>query len=320
MTKRISAKKKISRKLGASLWGQAKDPYLKRNYRPGQHGTSPKGRSSDYGLQLKAKQRMKFAYGNISEKQFRNTFELAAKNLSADVVNLNLATSSIKKGETVRDTIMTIKAMQVDCIVLRHKQSGIAHSVAKLCGDDVTLINAGDGTNAHPTQALLDMFTIRKHKKDFSKLKVVITGDIMNSRVARSQIAALKILGCKDINLVGPEILLPDSTETFGVDVKIHHDFKTAVKNADVVSVLRLQRERMQHSLILDDNDYFRNFGITADVLKLAKPDAIVIHPGPINREVEISSEVADGPQSLILEQVTHGVALRMAIYEMLLT
>jgi len=255
-----------------------------------------------------------------SSTRTRSTFELAAKNLSADVVNLNLATSSIKKGETVRDTIMTIKAMQVDCIVLRHKQSGIAHSVAKLCGDDVTLINAGDGTNAHPTQALLDMFTIRKHKKDFSKLKVVITGDIMNSRVARSQIAALKILGCKDINLVGPEILLPDSTETFGVDVKIHHDFKTAVKNADVVSVLRLQRERMQHSLILDDNDYFRNFGITADVLKLAKPDAIVIHPGPINREVEISSEVADGPQSLILEQVTHGVALRMAIYEMLLT
>lgn len=249
----------------------------------------------------------------------RSTFELAAKNLSADVINLNLETSSIKKGESVKDTILTIKAMQADCIVLRHKQSGIAHSISKLCGDNVILINAGDGTNAHPTQALLDMFTIQKHKKDFSKLKVVITGDILNSRVARSQIATLKILGCKDIHLVGPEILLPDSNELFGKEVKIHHDLKAGIKDADVVSVLRLQRERMQHTLILDDNDYFRNYGISAEVLKLAKPDAVVIHPGPINREVEISSEVADGPQSLILEQVTHGVALRMAIYELLL-
>lgn len=250
----------------------------------------------------------------------RSTFELAAKNLSADVVNLNLATSSINKGETVKDTILTVKATQADCIVLRHKQSGIAHSIAKLCGNDLTLINAGDGTNAHPTQALLDMFTLRQHKKDFSKIKFVIIGDILNSRVARSQIAALKILGCKDIHLVGPEILLPDSNELFGPQVKIHHDLKTGVKDADVVSVIRLQRERMQHTLILDDSDYFRNYGITTEILKLAKPDAVVIHPGPINREVEISSEVADGSQSLILQQVTNGVALRMAVYELLLS
>ena len=249
----------------------------------------------------------------------RSTFELAAKNLSADVINLNLATSSIKKGESVRDTILTIKAMQADCIVIRHKQSGIAQSIANLCGDDITVINAGDGTHSHPTQALLDVFTIQQYKKDFASLKVTIIGDILNSRVARSQIAALKLLGCKDINLVGPEILLPDSSEYFGSEVKIHHDLATGIKNADVVSALRLQRERMQHTLLLDDNDYFNNYGVSAEVLKLAKKDAVVIHPGPINREVEISSEVADGLQSLILQQVTNGVAIRMAVYELLL-
>jgi len=255
-----------------------------------------------------------------SSTRTRSTFELAAKNLSANVIDLNLETSSIKKGESVKDTILTIKAMQVDCIVLRHKQSGIAHSIAKLCGDDITLINAGDGVNAHPTQALLDLYTILKHKPDFSNLKISIIGDILNSRVARSQIAIFKIFGCKDINLIGPEILLPDTSENFGPDVKVHHNLKSAIKNSDVVSVLRLQRERMQHSLILNDNDYFNNYGITSDILTLAKPDAIVIHPGPINREVEISSQVADGPQSLILEQVTNGVAIRMAVYELLLT
>lgn len=248
----------------------------------------------------------------------RSTFELAAKNLSANVINLNLDTSSIKKGESVKDTILTIKAMQADCIVLRHKQNGIAGSVAELCGEDLVLINAGDGVNSHPTQALLDMFTIYKHKKNFADIKVTIIGDILHSRVARSQIAALKILGCANISLVGPEILLPDNTE-FGNSVNIYHDLKAGIRDADVVSVLRLQKERMQHSLLLDDNDYFSNYGIAQDILSLAKPDAIVMHPGPINRNVEISSEVADGNQSVILQQVTNGVAIRMAVYDKLL-
>ncbi len=248
----------------------------------------------------------------------RSTFELAAKNLSANVINLNLDTSSIKKGESVKDTILTIKAMQADCIVLRHKQNGIAGSVAELCGEDLVLINAGDGVNSHPTQALLDMFTIYKHKKNFTDIKITIIGDILHSRVARSQIAALKILGCTNINLVGPEILLPDNTE-FGNSVNVYHDLKAGIKDADVVSVLRLQKERMQHSLLLDDNDYFSNYGISQDILALAKPNAIVMHPGPINRNVEISSEVADGKQSVILQQVTNGVAIRMAVYDNLL-
>lgn len=248
----------------------------------------------------------------------RSTFELAAKNLSANVINLNLDTSSIKKGESVKDTILTIKAMQADCIVLRHKQNGIAGSVAELCGEDLVLINAGDGVNSHPTQALLDMFTIYKHKKNFADIKVTIIGDILHSRVARSQIAALKILGCANISLVGPEILLPDNTE-FGNSINIYHDLKAGIRDADVVSVLRLQKERMQHSLLLDDNDYFSNYGIAQDILSLAKPDAIVMHPGPINRNVEISSEVADGNQSVILQQVTNGVAIRMAVYDKLL-
>jgi aspartate carbamoyltransferase catalytic subunit len=250
----------------------------------------------------------------------RSTFELAAKNLSANVINLNIDTSSMQKGETLKDTILTIKAMQADCIVIRHKQSGIAQSIANLCADELSVINAGDGINSHPTQALLDMYTILQHKPDLSNLKIAIIGDILNSRVARSQIAALKILGCTNINLIGPEILLPINNEYHSNHVTIYHDLKTGIKDADVICGLRLQKERMQHSLILDDSDYFNNYGITEDILKLAKPNAIVMHPGPLNREIEISSEVADGPQSVILEQVTNGVAIRMAVYETLLS
>lgn len=250
----------------------------------------------------------------------RATFELAAKNLSANVININLESSSIKKGESIKDTILTIKAMQADCIVVRHKESGIAKGIAELCKNDLTVINAGDGTNAHPTQALLDVYTILKYKKDIKNIKVAIIGDVLHSRVARSQIAALKRLGCNNIHIIGPENLLPRSPIEFGANVTAHNELKSGIKDADVISVLRQQKERMQHTLILNDEAYFQTFGVTAEILKLAKPDAIVLHPGPINRNVEISNEVADGPQSVILKQVTYGVAVRMAVFELFLT
>jgi aspartate carbamoyltransferase catalytic subunit len=224
----------------------------------------------------------------------------------------------MQKGESLKDTILTIKAMQVHCLVVRHKQSGIAESIAKLCGDDLCLINAGDGTNAHPTQGLLDVFTILQHKPNLANLKIAIVGDIVHSRVAKSQIAVLQKLGCTNIHIIGPETLLPKDHQQFK-SVTFHSGLSSGVKDADVVSCLRLQKERMQHTLILDDQNYFNQYGITNEVLKLAKPNAIVIHPGPINREIEISSEVADGPQSVILEQVTNGVAIRMAIFDLYL-
>lgn len=247
----------------------------------------------------------------------RTTFELAAKRLSADVMNLNISTSATSKGESLLDTLHNLQAMHSDMFVVRHDQSGAAEFIAQHVAPHVSVINAGDGCHAHPTQAMLDMFTIRRHKQHFPDLRVAIVGDILHSRVARSQIQALSTLGVGEIRVIGPKTLLPSDTETLGVHV--YHDMEQGLKDIDVVIMLRLQFERMQGALLPSAQEYYQTYGLTQQKLAIAKPDAIVMHPGPINRGVEISSEVADGPQSVILEQVTHGIAVRMAVMSMAL-
>ena len=242
----------------------------------------------------------------------RTTFELAAKRLSADVLNINVSVSAVTKGETLLDTLRNLQAMQCDMFVVRHSSSGAAHFIAKHVEPHISVINAGDGQHSHPTQAMLDMFAIRRNKGDFSQLKVVIVGDILHSRVARSQIHALNILGTGNITAVGPKTLLPEQVTELGVHIR--HDLDGALVGADVVIGLRLQKERMRSALLSTEDEYYRSFGLTERRMKLAKPDAIVMHPGPTNRGVEIESSVADGPQSIILEQVTGGIAVRMAI------
>lgn len=246
----------------------------------------------------------------------RTTFEIAATRLSADVVNLNISTSSTSKGESLLDTIDNLQAMAADVFVVRHSQSGAAHLIAQHVGDHVHVVNAGDGRHAHPTQGLLDMYTIRHFKKDFTKLSVAIVGDITHSRVARSDIHALTTLGVPDVRVVGPLTLLPGGLEQMGVS--LHTDMRTALKDVDVVIMLRLQNERMRGALLPSPQEYFSCYGLTREKLALAKPDAIVMHPGPMNRGVEIESAVADGPQSVILQQVTFGIAVRMAVMSML--
>ena len=246
----------------------------------------------------------------------RTTFEIAATRLSADVVNLNISTSSTSKGESLLDTIDNLQAMAADVFVVRHSQSGAAHLIAQHVGDHVHVVNAGDGRHAHPTQGLLDMYTIRHFKKDFTKLSVAIVGDITHSRVARSDIHALTTLGVPDVRVVGPLTLLPGELEQMGVS--LHTDMRTALKDVDVVIMLRLQNERMRGALLPSPQEYFSRYGLTREKLALAKPDAIVMHPGPMNRGVEIESAVADGPQSVILQQVTFGIAVRMAVMSML--
>lgn len=247
----------------------------------------------------------------------RTTFELAAKRLSADVMNLNINTSSASKGESLLDTLHNLQAMHSDMFVVRHNQSGAAEFIAQNVAPHVSVVNAGDGCHAHPTQAMLDMFTIRRHKGEFEQLSVAIVGDILHSRVARSQIQALATLGVKDIRVVGPKTLLPSDCDSLGVNV--FHDMESGLDNVDVVITLRLQFERMQGALLPSAAEYFECYGLTDKTLSYAKPDAIVMHPGPINRGVEIASTVADGPQSVILEQVTHGIAVRMAVMSMTL-
>lgn len=247
----------------------------------------------------------------------RTTFELAAKRLSADVINLNISTSATSKGESLLDTLHNLEAMHSDMFVVRHNQSGAAEFIAQHVAPHVSVINAGDGCHAHPTQAMLDMFTIRRHKQHLPDLCVAIVGDILHSRVARSQIQALSILGVGEIRVIGPKTLLPTDTQSLGVHV--YHDMESGLDGVDVVITLRLQHERMQGALLPSADEYFARYGLTDDTLKLAKPDAIVMHPGPINRGVEIASSVADGPQSVILEQVTHGIAVRMAVMSMAL-
>jgi aspartate carbamoyltransferase catalytic subunit len=244
-----------------------------------------------------------------------STFELAAKRLSADVLNLNISTSSTSKGETLKDTLQTLEAMHSDMFVVRHSDSGAAHFIAEHVTPNVAVINAGDGRHAHPTQAMLDMLTIKRHKGDFSPLVVTIIGDILHSRVARSQIHALRILGAAEIRVVAPNTLLPRNIEALGVKVFTH--MESGLKDADVVIMLRLQKERMQSALLPSEAEFYKLFGLTNQKLQHAKPDAIVMHPGPINRGVEIESAVADGPQSLILDQVTNGIAVRMAVMSM---
>jgi aspartate carbamoyltransferase catalytic subunit len=247
----------------------------------------------------------------------RNTFELAAKRLSADVLNVNIATSATSKGESLLDTIRNIEAMSVDMFVVRHEASGAAHFIARHVAPHISVVNAGDGSHSHPTQAMLDMFTIRQYKGDFSKLKVAIVGDILHSRVARSEILALNALGTEEVRVVAPKTLLPVHAESLGV--KVFHDLDQGLEGVDVVVMLRLQKERMSGAFLPSEHEYFSYFGLTQERLAKAKPDAIVMHPGPINRGVEIDSRVADGPQSVILRQVSNGIAVRMAVMSMVL-
>ena len=247
----------------------------------------------------------------------RTTFELAAKLLSADVINFNVNVSATAKGETLLDTLRNIEAMHSDMFVVRHQASGAAHFIARHAAPGVSVINAGDGRHAHPTQAMLDMFTIRRHKGDFTPLRVAIVGDIQHSRVARSQIMALNTLGVSEVRVIAPRTLLPAEARSLGVHV--YHDLAQGLEDVDVIIMLRLQKERMEHALLPSEHEYFQLYGLTQARLKKAKPDAIVMHPGPINRGVEIASEVADGPQSVILQQVSYGIAVRMAVMSMAL-
>ncbi|MDA1342325.1 MAG: aspartate carbamoyltransferase catalytic subunit [Proteobacteria bacterium] len=245
----------------------------------------------------------------------RTTFELAARRLSADVLSMSIATSSTSKGESLLDTIRNLEAMYVDMFVVRHGISGAAHFIAQHAAPNVSVINAGDGQHAHPTQAMLDMFTIRQMKGDFANLRVAIVGDILHSRVARSDIQALNTLGVAEVRVIAPKTLLPAQAESMGVTVS--HNLADGLKDIDVIIMLRLQKERMSAALLPSESEYFKCFGLTEKRLKIAKPDAIVMHPGPINRGVEIDSNVADGPQSVILKQVSNGIAIRMAIMAM---
>ena len=245
----------------------------------------------------------------------RTTFEIAAKRLSADVINLNISTSSQNKGERVLDTVHNLAAMNADMFVVRHAESGAAHFIADHVSPEIHVINAGDGRHEHPTQGLLDVFTIRHYKHDFSALRVAIVGDVLHSRVARSQIHALATLGCPEIRVIGPRTLLPRDIE--GLGVHVYHDMAAGLKDVDVVTMLRLQNERMQGPLLPSPQEFFKNYGLTPDKLALARPDAIVLHPGPMNRGIEIDSAVADGGQSVILPQVTFGIAVRMAVMSM---
>ena len=246
----------------------------------------------------------------------RTTFEIAAKRLSADVVNLNIATSSQTKGETLLDTVANLTAMHADMFIVRHGESGAAHLIARNVGPDIHVINAGDGRHAHPTQALMDMFTIRHYKGGFNELRVAIVGDILHSRVARSEIHALTTLGVPEVRVIAPRTLLPRQVQNLGVHV--FHDMEAGLKDVDVVIMLRLQHERMNGALLPSAGEFFKSYGLTPEKLARAKPDAIVLHPGPMNRGVEIDSSVADGKQSVILPQVTFGIAIRMAVMSML--
>ncbi len=250
----------------------------------------------------------------------RTTFEIAAKRLSADVINLDVGRSSTAKGETLLDTVDNLVSMHADMFVVRHASSGapylIAEHLRRTGREDVHVVNAGDGRHAHPTQGLLDMFTIRHFKKDFSNLTVAIVGDILHSRVARSDIHALAALGAAEVRAVGPQTLLPTAIERMGVHV--FTDLREGIRGCDVVIMLRLQNERMNGALLPSAGEYFKCYGLTPEVLALAKEDAIVMHPGPMNRGVEIDSAVADGPQAVILSQVTFGIAVRMAVMSIL--
>jgi aspartate carbamoyltransferase catalytic subunit len=242
----------------------------------------------------------------------RTTFEIAAQRLSADVFNLDIQRSSTSKGESLLDTIANLEAMDADIFVVRHGQSGAPFLIASHVPRHVHVVNAGDGRHAHPTQGLLDMMTIRHYKRDFSALTVAIVGDIVHSRVARSDIHALTTLGVPEVRAVGPKTLVPADLQQLGV--RVCHDIEQGLRDADVVIALRLQNERMAGGLLPSASEFHMMYGLTPDRLRLARRDAIVMHPGPINRGVELDSSVADGPQSVILPQVRFGIAVRMAV------
>src|SRR4030043_546691 len=243
----------------------------------------------------------------------RTSFELAAKRLSTDVINFSVPTSSVVKGESLIDTALTVQALGADFIIIRHSSSGVPHLLAKNLRASV--INAGDGTNEHPTQALLDAFTIREKKGEIEGLKIAIIGDIAHSRVAKSNIYCLKKLNAK-VRLIGPPTLIPKETKEIGIEV--FHNMEHGLKDVDVLMMLRIQMERQGKGFFPSVEEYSKNWGLTSERLSLAKTDAVVMHPGPMNRGVEITSEIADGPNSLILDQVTNGLAVRMAVMYLL--
>jgi aspartate carbamoyltransferase catalytic subunit len=242
----------------------------------------------------------------------RTSFELAARRLGADVVNFDIGFSSANKGEALYDTLHTLEAMHLDAIVVRHKVSGTPDELVRHAMSGVSVINAGDGNRAHPTQGLLDALTIRQHRPDFENLTVTICGDIRHSRVARSDVHALAALGAGEIRLCGPAALLPDAAEF--PPCRLTEDFDSAIAGADVVIMLRLQKERMASTDLPDEAAYFRHYGLDTRRLGLAAKGCLVMHPGPLNRGIEIADEVADGAQSRILEQVANGVFVRMAV------
>ena len=247
----------------------------------------------------------------------RTTFEIAAKKLSAEVINLNVSTSSQSKGESILDTINNLIAMHADMFVIRHNQSGAAHFIAKNINKNIKVVNAGDGYHSHPTQGLLDAFTIRHYKKDFKKLKIAIVGDIKHSRVARSEINALNILGVPEIRVIAPQTLMPYGVKDLGVIPFDNLDH--GVKDVDVIMMLRLQKERMDSALIPSQEEYFKTYGLTSKRVDLANPDCIIMHPGPMNRGVEIESSVADSNKAVILPHVSFGIAIRMAVMSLLM-
>lgn len=243
----------------------------------------------------------------------RTSFELAAKRLSMDVINFSAPTSSVVKGETLLDTARTVQALGAETIIIRHSSSGVPHMLASKLS--VGVINAGDGTNEHPTQALLDAFTIREKKGDFKGLTVAIIGDVAHSRVAKSNIQCLTKLGAR-VNLIGPPTLVPEIATTMGA--KVFHSMREGLKDADVIMALRIQLERQGSGFFPSKEEYFRYWGVTVERAAFAKKDAIVMHPGPMNRGIEITSTIADGPNSVILDQVTNGLAVRMAVMYLL--
>ena len=248
----------------------------------------------------------------------RSSFQIAAQRLGADVINFDASTSSARKGETALDTLKNLEAMGVRGFIVRHPEDGAAEALAQQAGEGTTLVNAGDGRSAHPTQGLPDALTLRQAKgADFSKLKVLIVGDVRHSRVARSDLHALHTLGAGEIRVCGPAALLPQDATLAGCVVG--DDFDAMLEGVDAVMMLRLQRERMEEGLVASLDDYHARYGLTSERLRRAARDAVVLHPGPINRGVEITDEVADGPQSLVLRQVSNGVAIRMAVLESLL-
>jgi aspartate carbamoyltransferase catalytic subunit len=260
---------------------------------------------------LRGRTQINLFFENSTRTQ--SSFELAGKRLGADVMNMSVSSSSMNKGETLIDTAITLNAMHPDIIVVRHQHSGAVELLSRKV--DCSVVNAGDGAHEHPTQALLDALTIRRNKGQLERLTVAICGDVLHSRVARSNIILLNKMGAR-VRVVGPSTLLPPAVDRLGVEV--FHDMRAGLADADIVMMLRLQRERMNGSFIPSTQEYFAYYGLDSKKLAYAKPGALVMHPGPMNRGVEISSDVADGAQSLIREQVEMGVAVRMAVLEAL--